>query len=350
MRILFHDFSTDLDTVKDLERKGRGGRVGSLFKVSDYLAWRGHKVTVISDIECTGFTKHGVNWDHEAYGEYDCLVTNRGTGDGYPQVKAKSRILWTHDLPHSGFIPEPKTIRGFDATVFMSRYGERVWRAFYRDIGKSVIIPNGVSPIFHPRDKDPDYLIFASAGNRGADKLEFIFDCIRERIKRPGLRLHAYTGESLHPGEGDYDHNRALKYGFALGYDTDSSSVTWCDPVPQKELAQQLGQAGLMIMPTCFPEICSNIVLQSLSCGTPIITTGGMGATPEWVKHKKNGMLTEFMTNDYMVHIVEMVRNACTVLENEKLHRKMIKRAAKTRILSWKKVGERWESLINRCA
>lgn len=350
MRILFHDQSTDLETVKDLQVKGRGGRVNSLFKVSDYLAWRGHDVTVFSDIKGTGVTQWGTNWDHEAWGEYDCLITNRGTGDGYPQIKAKSRILWTHDLPHSGFIPEPLTIRGFDATVFMSEYAERVWRTFYKDIGRSALIPNGITAdLFKPRQKDLDYLIFASAGNRGADKLDFIFDCIRSRVNRPGLRLHAYTGRSLHPCEGGYDHNRELKDGFELGYETETSSVTWCEPIPQRELAVQLGTAGLMIMPTCFPEICSNIVLQSLASGTPVITTGGMGATPEWVKHKKNGMLTEFMTNDYMVHIVEMVRNACFVLENEKLHRKMIKKASRTRILNWKEIGAKWERLIKRC-
>ena len=64
MRLLFIDASTKLKTVRDLDSQGRGGMVSSLFKVTDYLARRGHHVCVLSDIESTGQTKSGVNWVH----------------------------------------------------------------------------------------------------------------------------------------------------------------------------------------------------------------------------------------------------------------------------------------------
>src|SRR3990167_10438182 len=146
--------------------------VSSLFKISDYLSSVGHQVFVLSDIQSAGKTRAGMIWTHEYYGQYDYLICNRGTHDGYPDIKARRRILWTHDLPHNGFIPEPKTIKAFAATVFMSQYAERIWRAFYPTIGRSFMIPNGVDKtLFFPRPKLPGFLIFASAPNRGLKKL-----------------------------------------------------------------------------------------------------------------------------------------------------------------------------------
>ena len=342
MRIIFHDLSTRLETVNDLERKGRGGMVNSLFRVSDYLAWRGHDVTVFSDIEGTGVTKWGAKWDNEAWGEYDCLITNRGTGDGYPQINAKSRILWTHDLPHSGFIPEPKTIRGYDCTVFMSRFAEKIWRTFYRTIGKSVQIPNGVSKgKFRPREKR-NTLIYASAPNRGLDKLPLIHDALQTRLGRD-VEVVAYSNlAKLHPGE--------VSRGDAFDYKSvEDSGVDLRDPLPIAEFAQELGQAVGLLIPSGYPEICSNVVLQALSCGTPVFGTGGMDATSEWVRHRRNGMLTVFRPEDYMVHTVEMVRNLVEYMDSPKLQTRMQKRAAKTKIYSWKEIGRKWERLINRC-
>ena len=222
----------------------------------------------------------------------------------------------------------------------MSKYAERIWRTFYKDIGKSVQIPNGVENLFHPREKDHDTLIYASAPNRGLDKLPLILDAIRTRVGRP-IRLLAYSNlASLHPnevGKGDTFDYKAVQ----------DSSVELHDPIPQDELAGKLGQAGLMILPSGYPEICSNIILQSLASGTPVITTGNLGATPEWVKHRKNGMLTEYLPHDYMVHTVEIVRNAVEVLENRRLHDRLIRGAASTHLLTWNEVGEKWHNLCS---
>ncbi len=152
MRLLFVDNSTCLRDVLDLERHARGGMVTSLFRVTDYLSRAGHDVYVWSDIENVGVTKAGTYWVQFPHGEFDVLVANRGTGSGYPHIKARSRVLWTHDLPHSGFIPEPRNAAAF-FVVFMSHYAEMVWRMFYKDLGPSVTIPNGVDPIFAPAEK-----------------------------------------------------------------------------------------------------------------------------------------------------------------------------------------------------
>ena len=314
--------------------------VSSLFQVTDYLASQGHEVSVLSDIQTHGLTKAGVNWIEEPTGRYDALVANRGVGDGFSRIDAKVRILWTHDLPHSGFIPEPKTAHAFSCVVFMSHYAERVWRAFYKTIGKSVIIPNGVDKeLFLPLDKSPGYLIYASAPNRGLDKLPLIMDAINARVKQP-VRCKAYSKLSvLHPNEG------TDKFDYKT---IEESEIQLSDPLPQGAFSYLLGRAKLMLLPSGYPEICSNVVLQSLACGTPIITTGNLGATPEWVRHRYNGMLTTYQPHDYMIHTVEMVRNAVEVLEDDELHASLVRGALKTKVLTWQEVGKKWEKLLNR--
>jgi len=235
----------------------------------------------------------------------------------------------------------------FDATVFMSRYAERVWRTFYRTIGKSFQIPNGIDQtVFYPDDyKDLDYLIYASAPNRGLKRLPLLFEAIQSRT-RQSVHMTAFSNlAAQHPNEcreGNDD-------GFQEVYKTvEESAVTLRKPIPQHELAGELGKAGLMILPTDYPEICSNIVLQSLASGTPIITTGYLGSACEWIKHGKNGMLTTYHPVDYMVYQLEIVRNAVQVLNDEKLHRKMMRNAANTNILTWEEVATAWNKMLRR--
>ena len=340
MRLLFVDGSTKLETVRDLETKPRGGMVSSLFQVTDYLASQGHEVSVLSDIQTHGQTKAGVSWIDEPTGRYDVLVANRGVGDGFSRINAKVRILWTHDLPHSGFIPEPATAHAFSCVVFMSSYAEEIWRAFYKTLGKSVIIPNGVDKaLFRPQSKDPNYLIYASAPNRGLDKLPLIVDSIKTRVRRP-IYCKAFSRLStLHPNEGTdtFDYKKI-----------EDSDIDLRDPIRQEVFAEEIGKAGLMLLPSGYPEICSNVVLQGLACGTPIITTGNLGATPEWVSHGYNGSLTKYQPHDYMIHTVEMVRNAVEVLEDDEFHASLVRGALKTKVLTWEEVGKKWEKLLNR--
>lgn len=349
-KLLFIDFSTKLEGVGDLQTKARGGMVSSLFLVTDALSQFGHSVTVLADIKRTGITEAGTTWlnaDTFEYKQYfDVLVSNRGASRGWPGIIAKKRVLWTHDLPHSGFARHPEVLKEYCLTVFMSKYAEKVWRTCFKDIGKSVLIPNGVDKeLFHPREKDPGYMIFASAPNRGLKRLPLIFEATQSRVSMP-VRMKAFSNMGkMHPNE-VLD---SEKDGYSMDYQcAKEAGIEMCDPIPQAELAKELGQAGLMILPTDYPEICSNIILQSLSCGTPIITTGNLGSAEEWIKHRKNGMLTKYHSVDYMVYTIEIVRNAMTVINNNKLHRRMIRNAARTKIFNWKEIGSKWNKTLSR--
>lgn len=347
MKILFIDFSTQIDDLHEMEKTARGGMQNSLFKVPDALSKLNNEVDVLSDIKKGGRTESGVRWytvnDFEN-GAYDVLVTNRGVGRGYFTINAKHRVLWTHDLPHQGFVEDPEILSRYAATVSMSQYGSRVWRKFFPQIRNSFIIPNGVDKsLFYPREKDLNYLIYFSHPIRGLSRLPLIFAGIRGTVgDRVRMRAFSkpYKNESMTDDHMD-------KYGFPEVETPDGFEVL--PSVPILQIAEEVGRAGLMVMPTGYPEICSNVILQSLASGTPIVTTGGIGSAPEWIKHGFNGFLTEFHPCDYMIHSVEMARLAIAILRDEDTHRVMIENAAKTEgIYTWEQIGAQWNKTLHQ--
>jgi glycosyltransferase involved in cell wall biosynthesis len=348
MKIAFIDMSTKLQTIDDLKTGARGGMVSSLFAVPDCLSELGYETTVISDIKQGGVTLSGTRWikESEYEGEqFDFLICNRGIGKGYPNVRARRRVLWTHDLPHNGFIPDSQTMNAFSGVVYMSQYAKRIWHKFYPILErpKSFLIPNGVNKdLFYPREKNLDYLLYISNPNRGIERLPLIYEATRTRLRRD-IHLRAYSnGNVLHPNEGE-DRND-LNYKSCL-----EAGIEVMDPIPQAQLAEELGRAAGMVLPTSYPEICSNAVLQSLASGTPVFTTGNLGATCEWVRHGKNGMLTEYQPHDYLIYQMEMVRNLIKVLNNPRVHRKMMMKTAQTRgIYTWKQVAKMWNKMLSR--
>jgi len=365
MKILFLDVGTSLTDIHELERTGRGGRVNSLFRIPDALSQQNNECYVISDIKQPGITEAGTHWlatGSESWVQaqkWDVFVMNRGMTDAYPEIEARHRILWTHDLPHTGFVPNPDTFKAISAVIFMSQYGMRVWRKVFKTITRrqSYIIPNGIDEeLFYPRDaKDLNYLIYASAPNRGLKRVPLIYAAAKNRVKRD-IYLKAYSSmEVLHPNEnwryGPLDRDEIADHWNVIYDQKDGEpQIELLKPLPQKQFAEELGKAGLMVLPTDYPEICSNVVLQSLASGTPIISTGhGIGSIEEWVKHGKNGMLTEYHPVDYMVHTIEMVRFIVDILENPKKHRQMIKNAVLSKgIYTWEQIGAMWQNLLNQ--
>ena len=261
MKILFMDPSIRAENVLDIETLPCGGRKTSMFYLPDELCKRGHRCWVVANIKRPGVTMNGTIWCSAVPSyDFDVLVLNRGISDCFPGIKAKFRVLWTHDLPHSGFALQPKNLNAVGLTVFMSKYAEKVWRKFYKDIGKGAIIPNGVDKsIFKPRTESSlgGPLVFASAPNRGLKRLPLIFEAVKTRLSGCEVRMVALSNMGkLHPGEvEDVDSD-----GYELSYKgAEEAGIQVINPVPQPELARYLSGAAATVIPTGFPEICSNL-------------------------------------------------------------------------------------------
>ena len=348
MKLLFVDHTTKLGGIDDLERQARGGMVSSLFYVTDRLAARGFEVVVWGTLDAA--TTAGVRWTTEPEDDAAAIIFNRGMADGHPALGSGHRFLWAHDLPHIGFCPDPRRMRSLTGLVSMSQYADRVWRAMFDYAGRSTVIPNGVEKqLFKPAaHKDHGLLLYASAPNRGLWRLPLIYDAIKSRHAGYQTRFHAYSNmRTQHPGE-----IRETEDNYELDYSTcEEVGIRRMDPIPQADLAIEMGKAGMMILPTNYPEICSNIVLQSLCCETPVITTGLIGSTGEWLEHDKNALLTKYAPRDYMVYQKEVIMYALEALGSTKLWKKLqrgARKTARTQILSWDDVADRWAKMVRR--
>lgn len=345
-RVIFVDWSTGFDSVDQFFSRPLGGRLTFLRYLPAELCFLGHDCTVLSD--AVGGVVDGVRWlgpskfDEVCDSEYDFLVTMRGTLGGLPEIRAKRRILCIRDLPHYGLCKDPILLNAFSAAVVGSHYGAGVWKEYFQNLPKTYIIPNGVDrDVFYMRKKDFRLAVFASAPNRGLMRLPLIVDMAREKTGID-FRMCAFSKlGKLHPGEVKKD---IYVDGHAIDYALmNSGSIEWLDPVSQAELANILGTAAVMIMPTGFPEICSNSVLQSLASGTPVIATGGIGSTPEFISHGVDGFLTRYAPHDYMVYDMEMARLVIKALSDHKMLAKMMSRATNSKkVKTWRAVAESW--------
>ena len=78
------------------------------------------------------------------------------------------------------------------------------------------------------------------------------------------------------------------------------------------------------------------------------MTTGGLGSASEWIKNGYNGILTKYQPQDYVTYLVEIIRGAVRILEDEKLHMRMIENTTRTKILTWEQVGARWLKMLRK--
>ena len=344
MKLLFADGSVQGESAQSLlDASIRGGRIGSLIEVSNRLAMFGHDVHVLGRFERDAVSGYGVTWVREPDDEYDVIIFNRGLGDGMPDVFAPRRVLWTHDLPHNGFVQDPRMLSALTAIIHQSRYSQWVWNLFFSRARKvrSGIIPNGVRDEFRVADisaKEPT-IIFASAPNRGLSRLPFLWEAISARV--PGWRCKVFSNaKALHPGE--HEPGEQLEWFKSC----EEAGIERSDPIPQSALADELKSASLMLLPSDYPELCSNAVLQSLAAGTPVVTTGRLGATPEWVRDGRNGLLTESMVHDYMVYQVEVVRRVTELMRDHKALLRLIRGALRTKVPSWDEIASRWDRVL----
>jgi glycosyltransferase involved in cell wall biosynthesis len=341
VKLLFADPSQRLGNIHELDHSGRGGMLASLFRVSDYLASRGHTVHVLANITQPGVTPAGADWRVDPDPPYDVLIGNRGMGYTDLDLPVKARILWTHDLPHHGFGPNPQAFRAVHV-VFMSRFASRIWRAFFPAIRRWSIIPNGVDrTLFYPGQHDPMMLLYCSAPDRGLDRLPGLHEALQAKLG-PSVQMVAYSNlKKQHPGEVRETDPYETVYEAV-----DASTVERHDPIPQAKLAQVMRTAGVLLMPTACPEICSNNILQALASGLPVISTD-IGSAGEWIRDGRNGALIPWTPQDGVIYSLSFLRRLLAMMTARQYHR-MSARAANTSIWSWDDVGRAWEKLCYR--
>jgi len=146
---------------------------------------------------------------------------------------------------------ERRSLRVSECAIFNSQLCKNAWKRNYETAVRSEVIHNGIErSVFHPRtvDNDEDYVLFVGDS------------------ERKGL-------------------SRVLEYAESTPYNVrvvgpetlESTNVTAMGRVDPDTLARLYTGAVATVHPAKF-EAFGNTVLESLACGTPVVTTEQCGA------------------------------------------------------------------------
>ena len=110
------------------------------------------------------------------------------------------------------------------------------------------------------------------------------------------------------------------------------------NPIPQNILADKMREAGVLLMPNSYPEICSNLLLQAKACGLPVIASN-IGSVSEFIDDGVDGVLTKYAPHDLSLWIKKYVEATMSLMKDDKRH-EQISRMAVASAVSWEKIGE----------
>lgn len=341
MKILFLDGTPGFYPDR-LKEKPTGGILTSLTHIPRILVEKGHDVSVASLHEKTE-TVEGVKYIGEPIADniWDVVVFNRNFLDREMVAffKDSYKVWWLHDVVDHRYMKDD-AYRKINHVIALSQYQADAYTDFY-GLPESIpvsIIPNGVDKsIFYPgtEKRDRNLYVIGSAPIKGMFPVEFAFENMRRL--NPDFELRAYVGDSLHGIPMTDDENSRIDALKKLG-------VNFLQPIPQKDLADVFRSAWALLMPSHYPEMCSNIMLQALACGLPVITSP-IGSAPEYIEDGHNGRITQTTSSDWYWWWKQYANACAETYIDEESHKYMSENAPKG-IYSWENVGQKWNAML----
>ena len=182
---------------------------------------------------------------------------------------------------------ERRSLHVSDCAIFNSNLCERTWAEYYTIPTRTQVIHNGVDDsIFYPRtvERSGEYVLFVG------DE------------ERKGLsKVLAFAESSPHPVR-------------VVGPDSlDSPNVTALGRVDPDTLARFYSGAMATVHPAKF-EAFGNVVLESLACGTPVVTTEQCGASE--ILDDSCGVITEDIASG-VAHCARLSTDDCVDTANQ---------------------------------
>ena len=208
---------------------------------------------------------------------------------------------------------------------------------FYSKYGSCIIIPNAINTshyAFKNKSRKKKILFVGRLSQeKGLDKLLKAISMIKSSCPKIFLEILGKGKEK--------EKLKELKKGMDI-----EDIINWSDYIEHKELKKKYQGADLFVLPSTAPENSPLSILESMSQGTPVITTN-LGGQKELVKHGKTGFLVRPRDSKDLAQKIKII------LEDKKLQRKMSKNCLKeARKFSpeehVKKIEELFSSLIDR--
>jgi glycosyltransferase involved in cell wall biosynthesis len=286
----------DGDTLK---KQGLGGSESAVIRISNELSEIGFEVTVYNNCKDGKNSAPGI-YDSVRYIDnsdakedttiYDIVVVSRTimpfVSKDWPFLHtAKKRILWLHDtfiegdqitedLVVSGKIDHIFTLSDWHTTyVLNSSHGPK--RNFEVLKKKVFQTRNGADCYIDEVDlskKDPYHFVYNSSATKGMIPLvEDIWPQIKKAI--PKARLTVIGGYYRFREGAKPDEQENTVSGLAARQDLKDLGITFTGVISQKEIANILANAWMMLYPGAFPETFGISTLESLIYKTPLLTT-----------------------------------------------------------------------------
>ncbi len=209
---------------------------------------------------------------------------------------------------------------------------------------KVVVIPMGVdTSLFRKRDvksrftqySNDKIILFVGRLNeqKGVEYVIKAMPVINKKIKNSKLLII---------GEGNYGKGLQEVTNF-LKLD----NVKFLGPINQKELADYYNLADVFVLPSITSKIGTEglglVLLEAMSCGTPVIGTN-TGGIPTIVKNNQTGILVKEKDKD------ELAQGIIKVLSDVKLRRKLSKNGIKfvRNNYSWDIIAQKFDDLYKK--
>lgn len=291
-----------------LEKHGLGGSESAVILLSKELAKVGIDVTVINNCKDSSHSAPGVydnvryidNSDAQSHTDiYDAVIVSRSIypfleNSQYPFIPtAEKRILWLHDTFIQGDEGvEELVLRGvihhiFTLSDFHTNYILNCDHGYKRnfEVLKKYIFQtrNGAVQYLPEVDlskKDRNHFVYNASATKGMIPLiEHIWPEIKKHI--PAARLTIIGGYYRFREGAEPDQQEALVNDLKTREDLANLGITFTGVIKQREIADILANANMMLFPCAFPETFGISSLESLLYKTPLVTTrfGALGET-----------------------------------------------------------------------
>jgi FkbM family methyltransferase len=286
----------DGDTLK---KKGLGGSESAVILIAKELADIGFDVTVFNNCDDSSHSQPGI-YDNVRYidnkqaakhiEQYDVAIVSRTikpfVSNDFPFLHtAKKRILWLHDtfidgdqivedLVVSGKINHIFTLSDWHTSYILTcAHGKK---RNHEVLKKSVFQTRNGAVCYIPEvdlsKKDPNHFVYNSSATKGMVPLvEHIWPEIKKKLPDAHLTIIGGYYRFREGAKPDAQENTVEQ--LAARQELRDLGVTFTGVITQKQIAEILANAWMMLYPGAFPETFGISTLESLLYKTPLVTT-----------------------------------------------------------------------------
>jgi len=347
--IVFYNMTLSDFAGDTIERKAIGGSEGDIINLAKMFA---KKYNVFVFCNCT---KPGI-YDNVHYlhvKDTDCMqgwktdlfISSRNTliladVDFKQRFKVDKVCLWTHDLPESYLfdkLPQAIKHKNVDRVFALTQWHQDEIKKVYPMVPEEMwfFARNGVDTQYYKQEvkRNPFKLIYSSTPFRGLDVLLEVFPTIKNLV--PEAELHIFSSMLVY-GQGDKTETDDFKALYKKAEEMEG--VTYHGSVIRRELAKEMKSSAILAYPNHYPETCCITAMESVTAGTPIVTSN-KAALPEIIP-KGCAILIDgdSHSKEYKEKFIDSIVG---ILKNPPLWDEMHK-ACKGHDFTWETISKEW--------